>query len=117
MMRNIAKTLSVAAAIGMLAFSGLALAQQPVAFDGKKFFDDLQSRGYKAPAGFDGKKFFDDLQTGGYTSANKLDGKKFFERLQTGGYSMPSGMDAKKFWEEQWRMSANNMPPMVEAPK
>ena len=109
---------SIAVAFGVLAFSSLALAQQPTAaFDGKKFFDELSSRGFKSPAGFDGKKFFEELQSRGFSNTNKFDGKKFFEELQSRGFSTPAGFDGKKFWEEQTRTGGYNMPPMVDAAK
>ena len=120
MMKKTTIGLSLATAFGVLAFSSLAFAQQPAnspGFDGKKFFDELSSRGFKSPAGFDGKKFFEELQSRGFSNTNKFDGKKFFEELQSRGFSTPAGFDGKKFWEEQTRTGGYNMPPMVDAAK
>lgn len=109
---------SIAVAFGVLAFSSLALAQQPTAaFDGKKFFDELSSRGFKSPAGFDGKKFFEELSSRGFSDKQKLDGKKFFEELSSRGFSAPAGFDGKKFFEEQTKTGGYAMPPMVDMAK
>ena len=117
-MQKFALKLALAAAIGLAALGGPANAQQTTEnFDGKKFFEELQSRGFKAPADFDGKKFFEEVTTRGYNSANKFDGKKFFEELQSRGFSAPANFDGKKFWEEQSRQGGYNVPPMVDSTK
>lgn len=113
--------LAVAAAVGTLALADVSVAQQKAAvgqqqtaaFDGKKFFDDLSTRGWKSPAAFDGKKFFDDLSTRGWNSSNKIDGKKFFDELSSRGWSAPANFDGKTFWDEQTRQGGYNVPPMV----
>ena len=108
----------LATAFAVLALASTAFAQQPApAFDGKKFFEELSSRGFKSPAGFDGKKFFEELQSRGFNNTNKFDGKKFFEELSSRGFSTPAGFDGKKFWEEQSKTGGYNMPPMVDAAK
>ena len=110
--------LLMASAVGMLALSTIAFAQQPTAaFDGKKFFDELSSRGFKSPAGFDGKKFFEELSSRGFSDKQKLDGKKFFEELSSRGFSAPAGFDGKKFFEEQTKTGGYAMPPMVDMAK
>ena len=117
--------LVTAVAIGTFALTSVAIAQQKAApaqekteaFDGKKFFDELSSRGWKSPASFDGKKFFEDLSSRGWSSTNKFDGKKFFEELSSRGWSSPVSFDGKKFWEEQTRRGGYNMPPMVDGTK
>ena len=118
MKSKIATKLLLAGAIGVLAFSNVAFAQRPTAaFDGKKFFEELQSRGFKSPEGFDSKTYFDELKSRGFNDTNKFDGKKFFEELQSRGFSTPAGFDGKTFWEEQVRTGGNNMPPMVDPTK
>ena len=57
-------TLRIAALTALLALATPVLAQQQP-FDGKKFFDELATRGWSAPAGFDGKKFFDEIASRG----------------------------------------------------
>ena len=128
MTSRIVTRLVLAGAAVVVGFTIPAVAQQPAAtqsttaqpaaaFDGKKFFEELQSRGFKAPAGFDGKKYFEEVTTRGYNAQNKVDGKKFFEELQSRGFSVPAGFDGKKFLEEQTRTGGYNMPPMVEPGK
>ena len=94
-MQKITIQVVMAAALGLSALSGIAQAAEP--FDGKKFFDELSSRGW--------------------ASTNKIDGKKFFDELSSRGWSAPANFDGKKFWEEQGRQGGYNMPPMVEMPK
>ena len=114
-MRSSVAKYALSAFAGLLAASSIALAQTPApAFDGKKFFDELSSRGYKSPAGFDGKKFFDELSSRGYSDKKKIDGKAFFEELSKQGFSGPAGFDGKKFFEEQIRTGGWAMPPMVD---
>ena len=112
-MQKIAIQVVMAAALGLSALSGIAQAAEP--FDGKKFFDELSSRGIKAPAGFDGKKFFEEQQARGYGEKNKLDGKAFFDELSSRGVKFPEGFDGKKFWADQQRQGGYNVPPMVDA--
>ena len=115
-MRKLTSAISLAVLATMFSLSGPAFAQQGAsAFDGKKFFEDLQSRGFKASANFDGKKFFEEVTTRGYNAQNKLDGKKFFEELSSRGFSAPAGFDGKKFFEENSKSWA--MPPMVDMGK
>ena len=110
--------LSIATVAIALALAGPVSAQQKAAaFDGQKFFEELQSRGFKAPAGFDSKKFFEEVTTRGYNAQNKLDGKKFFEELQSRGFSSPAGFDGKKFFEEQSKTGGYAVPPMVDMTK
>ena len=70
--------LSIATVAIALALAGPVSAQQKAAaFDGQKFFEELQSRGFSSPAGFDGKKFFE-------------------EQSKTGGYAVPPMVDMTK---------------------
>ena len=106
-----------AAAFGILTLATAANAQQP-AFDGKKFFDEIASKGFSAPAAFDGKKFFDEIANKGYSDKNKIDGTKFFDEIASKGFTAPAGFDAKKFFEEQQKTGGqNSMPPMVDMKK
>ena len=115
---RIASKLSIAAAAGMLAFSTIAFAQsKPVPFDGKKFFDEIAAKGFKAPAGFDGNKFFEEIASKGFSDKNKLDGNKFFAEIAAKGFSVPAGFDGRKFFDEQMKIGGQNMPPMVDMTK
>jgi hypothetical protein len=112
MRKSIAKYVAPALA-GLLAFSSLAIAQQPTKpFDSTKFFAELATRGVKSPAAFDVNKFFEELTLKGKSDTKKLDPKTFFEELSKKGFSTPTGFDAKKFFEDQ--ASTGNIPPMVD---
>ncbi len=110
-MRKAIITLTTATAIGLLASISIANAQQKVPFDGKKFFDEIASRGVSMPAGFDGKKFFDDIANMA-TQNKQFDGKAFFDELSSRGVKLPAAFDGNKFFEE---ISSRGvaMPPMV----
>jgi len=110
-MRKTILNLATAAAIGLLASVSIANAQQNAPFDGKKFFDEIASRGVSMPAGFDGKKFFDDISDRA-TQNKQFDGKAFFDELSSRGVKLPAGFDGNKFFEEIASRGVS-MPPMV----
>ena len=97
-MKSSAMKLAVGGVVGLLAVAGVALAE--TAFDSKKFFEELQSRGVNMPANFDGQEFFEELQRRGFSSNNPIDQKRFFEELQSRGTNMPANFDGKAFFEQ-----------------
>ena len=114
-MRKSLLTLATTVAVGVLASMSIANAQQKMPFDGKKFFDEIASKGFSAPASFDGQKFFDEIASKGYSDKKKIDGTKFFEEIASKGFKAPAGFDAKTFFEEQQKVGGQNyMPPMVD---
>jgi hypothetical protein len=113
-MKSFAKKLTAGGVVGLLAVAGVALAQS--AFDSKRFFEELESRGANMPAAFDGEKFFEELQRRGYSSSNRLDTQRFFEELQSRGANMPANFDGKEFFEELSRRGVS-MPQMVDMKK
>ncbi|MFZ1104690.1 MAG: hypothetical protein WAN86_17875, partial [Hyphomicrobiaceae bacterium] len=62
-MKSTAMKLAVGGVVGLLAVAGVGFAE--TAFDSKKFFEELESRGANMPANFDGKKFFEELESRG----------------------------------------------------
>jgi hypothetical protein len=113
-MKSFAIKAAASAVVGLLAVAGVALAQS--AFDSKKFFEELESRGANMPAAFDGQKFFEELQRRGYSSTNRIDSQKFFEELQSRGANMPTNFDGREFFEELSRKGFS-MPQMVDMKK
>lgn len=111
-MRKQIVTLAIAGAFAVLAPLSMAIAQQKAPFDGKKFFDEVASRGVAMPAGFDAKKFFDEIATRASSSKSPFDGRAFFEELTNRGVKMPAGFDGNKFFEEIASRGVS-MPPMV----
>ena len=107
--------LRIAAFTAFVALAAPVFAQQQQPFDGRKFFEELATRGWSAPAGFDGQKFFDEIASRGYSDKNKFDGKKFFDEIASRGFKAPAGFDGKKFFEENSKGWA--MPPMVDMTK
>lgn len=112
-MRSFKSTLIISIMTAAVALSAPAFSQQP--FDGKKFFEELATRGWSAPAGFDGNKFFEEISSRGFSDKKKLDGKAFFDEIASRGFKAPAGFDGKKFFEEQSKSWA--MPPMVDMTK
>ncbi len=104
-MRKTFLNLATAAAIGLLASVSIANAQQKAPFDGKKFFDEIASRGVSMPAGFD------DISDRA-TQNKQFDGKAFFDELSSRGVKLPAGFDGNKFFEEIASRGVS-MPPMV----
>src|SRR5262245_53193276 len=98
------------AAVGVLAFSGLALAQGAPKFDGNKFFEEIANRGVNTK-GIDGNKFFEDIANRGVNSKNPIDGNKFFEEMANRGVNT-KGIDGNKFFEEMASRGVK-MPDMV----
>jgi hypothetical protein len=68
-MKSFAMKLAAGGIVGLLAVAGGALGQS--AFDSKKFFEELESRGANMPAAFDGQQFFEELQRRGYSSSTR----------------------------------------------
>jgi hypothetical protein len=66
-MKSFAMKLAAGGIVGLLAIAGGALGQS--AFDSKKFFEELQSRGANMPANFDGREFFEELNRQGVQHA------------------------------------------------
>jgi hypothetical protein len=73
-MKSFAMKLAAGGILGLLSIAGGALGQS--AFDSKKFFEELQSRGANMPANFDGKKFFEELESRGASMPQMVDMKK-----------------------------------------
>lgn len=97
-MRKSLSRLALAGAICLMA-SGLAQAQTAAgAFDGKKFFEELSSRGVNTK-GLDAGKFFEELASKAVSSKALIDPQKFFEELASRGVNT-QGFDANKFFQE-----------------
>jgi hypothetical protein len=96
MMKKLMLKFVAAAALGALALTGVASAQQK--FDGAKFFDEIANRGVNTK-GIDGNKFFEEIANRGVNSKNPIDGAKFFEELSNRGVNT-KGIDGNKFFEE-----------------
>jgi hypothetical protein len=73
-MKSFAMKLAAGGIVGLLAVAGGALGQS--AFDSKKFFEELQSRGANMPANFDGREFFEELNRKGFSMPQMVDMKK-----------------------------------------
>lgn len=86
-------------AIGVLGLAILAPVAFAQGFDGKKFFNDMASRGVNTGT-LDPEKFFEELRATGASSQNRLDPEAFFEELQIRGASMPVNFDARRFFDE-----------------
>lgn len=97
-MQKSAIRLALAGAICLVA-AGLAQAQSAAgAFDGKKFFEEISSRGVNTK-GLDANKFFEELASRGVSSRAPIDAKKFFDELSSRGVNT-QGIDPNKFFEE-----------------
>ena len=97
-MQKSAVRLALAGVICLVA-SGLAQAQSAAGtFDGKKFFEEISSKGVNTK-GLDASKFFEELASKGVSSKAPIDPKKFFEELSSRGVNT-QGIDANKFFEE-----------------
>ena len=93
-MHKSAIRLALAGAICLVA-SGLAQAQTAAgAFDGKKFFEEISSRGVNSKAPIDARKFFEELSSRGVNTQG-IDPNKFFEELSSRGVKMPDMMVVK----------------------
>jgi hypothetical protein len=68
-------------------------------FDGKKFFEELSSRGVSTGT-LDPERFFEELRATGASSQNRLDPEAFFKELQMRGASMPVNFDARRFFDD-----------------
>lgn len=101
---------AIAAAIGLLASTGVGIAQSKSPYDATKFWEELQKQGGQIPATFDRKKFFEDLEKQGGQS---MDPQKFFEELQKQGGQIPATFDRKKFFEDLEKQGGK-APPMVK---
>lgn len=86
---------------GMMCLIAAGLAQaQPAsgAFDGKKFFEELSSRGVNTK-GLDANKFFEELAAKSVSSKAPIDPRTFFEELASRGVNT-KGFEPNKFFEE-----------------
>lgn len=110
-MRKFATKLVAAGAVALLAVAGTAWAQS--AFDSKKFWEELESRGAKTPGNFDGNAFFEELQRRGFSSSNRIGAKQFFDELQSRGVNMPANFDGRAFFEELQRRGFSE-PQMID---
>ncbi len=81
---------------------GLAVLGQPAfaqGFDGKKFFNELSTRGVNTGT-LDPERFFEELRATGASAQNRLDPETFFKELQMRGASMPVNFDARRFFDD-----------------
>ena len=113
-MQKFMRELTIAAAIGFMAVTTAANAQQPQRFDGGKFFEELSNRGVNTK-GIDGNKFFEEISNRGVNSKNPIDGNKFFEELSNRGVNT-KGIDGNKFFEELSNRGVS-LPDMVTTKK
>lgn len=88
-------------AIAAGAFGVILVGQHAVAqgFDGKKFFNELSSRGVSTGT-LDPDRFFEEMRATGASSQKRLDPDKFFQELQARGASTPAGFDSRRFFDE-----------------
>lgn len=86
-------------AIGALSLAVLGPAAVAQGFDGKKFFDELSTRGVSTGT-LDPERFFEELRATGASAQNRLDPEAFFKELQMRGASMPVNFDARRFFDE-----------------
>jgi hypothetical protein len=86
-------------AVGVLGLAVLAPPAFAQGFDGKKFFNDMASRGVNTGT-LDPDKFFEELRATGASSQNRLDPEAFFKELQVRGASMPANFNARRFFDD-----------------
>ncbi len=107
--QDIAFATIAALALAVLTLAAVAQPSEKT-FDGRKFFEELASRGIDTK-GVDGNKFFEEIAGNGARSRSPIDGARFFEELQRRGVAIKD-IDGERLLGEM-RQRGVMMPDMV----